>query len=533
MKKRILLVNDFSQLPSGYALYGRNLLEGLSKNYEVAELACYTDGKDPRIANCPWAVFPNKPTDPIKLENYNANPIAEHGDHMFNSVLLDWKPDYVLDFRDAWVLEFETRSPLRDYFSHVIMPTIDAAPNAADWIDYYAQADAILTYTEFGKDLLLSQTDKCNFIGIASPATSDFFHVKTQKEREYIKNKLSIPGNVLFGTVMRNQSRKLFADLFKAFQMFLDDKKHNNTFLYCHTSFPDLGWNIPELLMEYELTNRVLFTYRCKKCAAVTSRFFSDVVCFCESCGTFNNCIAGPNNGLLDEELCCIYNVMDWYIQLSENEGFGIPMIEAAACGVNIMGMPYSATKSILENLNGLNIPIADYSKEASTGRLKARPNIKKLSELLLVSKVFTPTLERRDKNSSLCKKTYSWNSVIKSWIEAIEKARPAKRKWNDPVRIIQEKPLLDIKGPYNQANYLVGEVFGRPEMIGSQFWRRLVKDLTYNVRIGSTGEYYYNESSDKTSLNSVKFSYEDAYNDIIKLVNYYNVWENHRISTL
>lgn len=536
MKKKLLLINDFSQSPTGYALYGRNLLSGLqARGYNVAELACYITPDDKRIKHCSWPVFANKPLDPERKAAYDANPHAEHGDFSFHQVLLDYKPTHVLDIRDPWAFEFEIRSPLRDYFSQILMPTVDAFPNSPDWIDYYSQANALLTYSEFGRDSIFNQGENFNFMGIASPATSEFFHQKLFPEKQMLKDKLSIPGNYLIGTVMRNQPRKLYADLFEGFRAFLSLSERKDVFLYCHTGFPDLGWNIPELLIEYELTNRVFFTYRCKNCTAVTSRFFSDSVCHCQSCGKFENCIAGPNNGLTDPELSCIYNCMDGYIQLSKNEGFGVPLIEAASCGVPIAAMPYSATESILNNLGGYRISIESFEKEASTGRMLAKPNQVSLIEAF---HYFCDTSKETlyilgSQFSEKCKTVYSWIQVVDSWIRAIEKAKRAKRKWDEPIIQYQPGPMLDIKGPAYQATYLLTHVLGRPQMVGGQLWRRLVKDLTYNTRVSSFGDFYFNEMSEKDSLKHISFSYKDAYEEMLKLVEYYNVWEQHRITSL
>ena len=71
------------------------------------------------------------------------------------------------------------------------------------------------------------------------------------------------PDCKIIGTVMRNQRRKLYPDLFEAFKKFLDKAEDKNYYLYCHTSYPDLGWDIPELLNEHGIGSKVLFTYIC------------------------------------------------------------------------------------------------------------------------------------------------------------------------------------------------------------------------------------------------------------------------------
>ena len=69
---------------------------------------------------------------------------------------------------------------------------------------------------------------------------------------------------------MRNQKRKLIPELLYSFRQTLDTLEKDNydlgkkLYLYLHTSYPDAGWDIPELLKQTRLANKVLFTYFCR-----------------------------------------------------------------------------------------------------------------------------------------------------------------------------------------------------------------------------------------------------------------------------
>jgi len=51
--------------------------------------------------------------------------------------------------RDWWMDEFVLRSPFRNYFKFIWMPTIDGEPQKEMWLDSYKQCDGILTYLTF------------------------------------------------------------------------------------------------------------------------------------------------------------------------------------------------------------------------------------------------------------------------------------------------------------------------------------------------------------------------------------------------
>ena len=161
--KKVLFCSEASWLSTGYSVYTKEVLGRLNQvdGLEVAELACYVDRNNPQIKSTPWKVYANKPVpgDPT-LNSYNGNPSAQFGEQQFNGTLLDFQPDVVMDIRDWWMIEFEQRSPFRDFFHWSIMPTVDAEPQDLQWINTYASADsvsiddlrgAVLTVEWFGR----------------------------------------------------------------------------------------------------------------------------------------------------------------------------------------------------------------------------------------------------------------------------------------------------------------------------------------------------------------------------------------------
>ena len=68
-------------------------------------------------------------------------------------------------------------------------------------------------------------------------------------------------------------------------------------------------------------------------------------------------------------------NCFDVYVQYANSEGFGLPQVEAAACGVPVMGTDYSAMESVLRKLGGTPIRPAALYKELETGCYRAVPN--------------------------------------------------------------------------------------------------------------------------------------------------------------
>lgn len=537
MRKKVLLCTEFSELATGYGVYAKNLLNRLKDKYDVAELACYVSQNDSRLNNVPWTIFPNKPLENTKeMQAYLSSPTFEYGEYRFNEVLISFKPDYVLDFRDPWAFEFQSRSPFREYYNWVISPTIDAAPQNAEWVDLYSEADGILTYSKFGMDLLKNEYGLNNLKTVASPAASQDFKPLSLEERKNIRSSIGISDDMfVIGSVMRNQPRKLFPDLLKSFQIFL--QSHPKAYLYLHTCFPDVGWNIPELLIESGLSSRVLFTYKCKNCDNIEVCRFSDSLRFCNKCNNFTSSIAGIGNPLNDQELNLVYNLFDCYVQYATNEGFGIPVVEASQAGIPAIVIDYSSMEDFKSTVGAIPLEPMAYTKESSTSRLMAVPSESNLIDVL--NDFYSLKTIDRNKlyeiglmSNELSKKEYNWDKNAKAWIDAIESTPTKNKNWLSRPDIKQPDPPIEnhFYSPEDQATYLITNVLKKPELMYRQLWRRLVKDLTYKTRLKSVSSGpYFREDAVKDHLKHENFNFTSAYSEMVELRNYYNFWEKNR----
>lgn len=535
-KKKILWVNEASWKNTGYSVYGREVLSRLNKieEFEVAELACYATEAMCAEHPTPWKKYANRPEESSpEFEKYVNNASRVFGEEKFNEVCLDFQPDIVMDIRDWWMFEYQQRSPFRDFFHWAIMPAVDAAPQNPQWINTFASADSVLAYSEFGMDTMKKQCDHINTIGVASPAASNDFYPVADKVAH--KDSMGLDGNaVIVGTVMRNQRRKLYPDLFKDFRKCLDLSKNPNIFLYCHTYYPDIGWEIPQLIDQFGLNNRVLFSYKCTKCKSFHIDFFKDSVTYCPSCKNFSNKLVGIENPIDQTELNKIYNVFDIYVQYANSEGFGMPQLEAAYAGVPVMSIDYSAMESVIKNIDGIAISPVCYTMECETGCYRAIPNSEEFVNKLL-EYVSRPDLREIGLNmSEKAKQEYDWDKTANVWIEHF-KTIPLKNlnetwKSQPNIRIPAEDIPSDIVDLADQVTYLFNKVLYKPEWIGGYLWSKTIKDCTFGYRVHNSEEdYYFHESHLPNVEKYQKFNYADAAKDFTGLRNQWNEWEKLR----
>ena len=537
-KKRVLFVSEAPWFSTGYSVYTKEVLARLCNlpHLEVAQLGVYASASDPEINKFPWKVYPNKPDKSHpNYETYSKSTSSQFGEFCFNETLIDFHPDIVIDIRDWWMIEYQQRSPFRDFFNWAIMPTVDAKPQSNQWIGTYETANGVFTYSEFGKDVLEAQCDNINIVDVASPAASDSFKPANNKKEHRERFGVS-PDCTIIGTVMRNQKRKLYPDLFASFRKFLDQSKRDDVFLYCHTYFPDIGWDIPNLLEEFSISNRVLFSYKCTKCGKISCDFFNDSLKYCKECNTFTNQLVGISNPITEKDLSDVYNLFDVYVQYANSEGFGMPQLEAAYCGLPVMSVNYSAMESVIKNIDGIPIDVLAFSKECETGCNRAIPNnehfVEQLSTYLSKSKEELNKIGQH--TMSMAHKNYTWDETATKWLNYINNQEliDYDLTWKSPPKIFNpaESIPASVTSIVDKINFIFTDVLFKPEWIGGYFWKRLLKDCTFGYRCESVDPHFYFNESHIQSYNTNKpFSIEEAFTEMRNFRLQINNWEAAR----
>jgi glycosyltransferase involved in cell wall biosynthesis len=550
-KKRILFCSEATFLNTGYATYTREILNYLHSTgkYEIAEMASYGQKNDPRAANIPWkyyGVAPNTECEPKSSEEeintYNSNPTNQFGGWAFEHVCLDFLPDFVCDIRDFWMLDFAERSPFRPYFKWVIMPTVDARPQARQWIATYANADACLTYSDWAGGVLEDQSGgKINYLGSSPPSAHPAY--KPVEDKDAHKLSMGIdPEYKVIGTVMRNQRRKLYPDLFEAFKLFLDKSENKKYYLYCHTSYPDLGWDIPELLHQHELASNVLFTYICPETKKSFVSTFKGAIAQSPYTDKWGSTLSNVKNGLSYEELAKVMNCFDLYTQYANSEGFGLPQVEAAACGVPVCGTDYSAMESVLRKLGGYPIKPAALYKELETGCLRAVPDNQEAANYFL--NFFSKSDEWRyikgEHTREQFEEYYQWHLSGSVWEKYFDETEPVsyEKGWASQPKLHQSAQKIEIKGNENHSHlskWLITNVLGDQSKLNTFFESRMTRDLIYNQSTSSTGGMYFNESSAAFDGQNHRtpFNFNVAYDQMKMQCDLRNHWEQARVQKI
>jgi len=536
-KKRVLFVSEASYLNTGYATYSREVLKRLysSSKYEVAEFSIYGGIEDKRRSSIPWKNYPNMPDPQNEEQNkvYGSDSMNQFGKWRFERVCIDFKPDVVLTIRDWWMDAFIQHSPLRKYFKWIWMPTVDASPQNEEWIDSFSDADTILTYSDWAVDVLKSQSDQMNVKCAAPPSASeDFFQIPNKSAH---KERMGIdPSWKIIGTVMRNQRRKLFPELFEAFGKYLKKTGKTDVYLYCHTSYPDNGWDLPKYLFENEISSRVLFTYVCEACGATSPSKFSDTAKPCDKCGQFAAKMSNVSSGVDTKTLGAIYNLFDIYIQPANSEGFGLPIVEAAACGVPVLATDYSAMESEVRKLSGYPIKLRTKHVEMETGCDRALPDTNHIVELFekLLDKPEPLRLAEGKKARDAFEKNYGWDKTAKIWAECIDELDYG--NWDAPVDPANPKAdIPEIKNNKELLDFLILAVVNEPKLLNTYSMNKILRDFNFGAVKNNPGGFFYGELSLFNRENYRPFTRDQLINAFRQKAEQKNFWENARLGNV
>lgn len=469
-------------IKSGFGRYTYEVLSRLHQNpnYEIAEFASYL--RDEAPVEVPWKVYPNVPehNNSQEMSVYNSNGLNQFGQWRFEKVVLDFRPDIVFDIRDYWMFAYQELSPLRPYFHWVIGPTIDSIPQKSEWLKTFENADLVLTHTDWAGDYLKSLNRPIN----VGPCISDSVDPEQFKPvswtKTYHKSKFGIPSDaIILGSVMRNQKRKLIAELFKSLRQIIDTTKNTKIFLYLHTSYPEAnGWNIPELLQEYNVYNNVLFTYYNPNNKELFPSLYKGTKIPCIYNSSEYAVFPNVSNGVTNKQLSDIYNLFDIYIQYAICEGLGIPQLEAASCGIPIFAVNYSGMEELTSKLNGVKINYS-LTKELETGSDRANPDnnhlIEKVLEWLNMSKEEKKQLSKQTR--SLLLSHYSWDKTANILTSVFDQIKP-KDVWRVPMETSASTPIPVIPNNRDFINFIVLNILKEPHLLRTHFIQSMIRSL-------------------------------------------------------
>jgi len=391
-KKRILLHSNFCKMFTGFGKHTKNILSYLYKTgkYDLIELSNGFVWDDPRIKSTPWESYGSLPNDPKKLADITSNPVrkasAGYGGEMIDHAIEKFKPDVYIGVEDIWAFRGFFDKPWWNKTNCIIHTTLDSLPILPDAVEAAPKIKNYFVWASFAEKALhkLGHTHVKTVRG--SLETKNFYKLPDEEIND-AKKAFSLENNFIIGFVFRNQLRKSVPNLLDGFKLFDQHHPEANANLLLHTNWTE-GWDIKALIKEKMIDPRkILTTYKCSQCQRFYVSPFAGPTAPCMECNT-NSCqTTGVQNGISEEQLNIVYNLMDVYCHPFTSGGQELPIQEAKLTELITLVTNYSCGEdSCSEESGGLPLEWSEY-REPGTQFIKATTSPQSIYEQL--KKVF------------------------------------------------------------------------------------------------------------------------------------------------
>jgi glycosyltransferase involved in cell wall biosynthesis len=315
----------------------------------------------------------------------------------------DFKADIVISLQDIWVLNPNLLQHIPRWIPYV---PIDHDPIPDEIAARLKQAYRIVSYSKFGEEQIAK-------VGLHSRYIPHMVDVNIFKplDKATVRKALGIPEDVfLFGMVAANKDnppRKSFQEAMDAFKLF--QAKHPKSAMFFHVQVQQQGG--------------------------------FDIIRYAKRIGIEKYIYHMPPYELLykvdREGMAKIYSMMDCLLMPSTNEGFGVPAVEAQACGVPVIVNNFtSMPELIIPGRTGYACDVL-YKRFTPLGSYVGVPSTQSIYEKMEL--IFDSDREQMAKDArEHVTKNYSLEVVMPMWISFLERVQ--KEIYPNPIDNTEKK---------------------------------------------------------------------------------------------
>lgn len=302
-----------------------------------------------------------EPTATVRMPNGStvSNQDDRHGRLSFRDVLKGFRPDVVWTLSDPFMCDYMGQYKPEFGFKLIKHCPVDGAPQPMSWRDAMRDCDMFVPVTEYGSKVLepiFGERLQHIYHGVD---TDKFVPVsKDDPIRMEVRRAVgATESTFIFGFVGHNQWRKQNWNMFPLIKH-LRDGQFRICF-YCEqatlTPWDEINrqWGMPpeqcrhcrklwtESSIPEKLDVRLWFHCFARKTGIAWPTAQMEYQWKLEDAMIYTKGMT-EGGGIADSEMPALYQALDGYLCLSGGEGFCLPVLEAAACGVPNLYTNYS-----------------------------------------------------------------------------------------------------------------------------------------------------------------------------------------------
>jgi glycosyltransferase involved in cell wall biosynthesis len=293
-KKKILVLTEMAFRGSGYYYLMSPILQGMSKDYDIKVIGLSYNGAEHSYG---FSIIPAK-------EVQESVAIAQ-------AIICG------LDIP----LQISIQSSLAQLgIKYIAVTPLENPPLTQSWAASLMAMDYVFFISELGKQAAL-KAGLTNVDHLVVGADTTTFYPATEEERNKIREDLGITDQFTILTVADNQERKNLWAEFEIISKLKKDGKKVKFILVTREHSP-VGHKLRDMAMNYDLNKELVIVER----------------------------------GIESDQLRNLYVASDVYLSASKAEGLGIPILEAMAGGLPVVGCDTGAITELLQDGRGFLI---------------------------------------------------------------------------------------------------------------------------------------------------------------------------------
>ena len=376
-KTTVLWISEQPTRPTGYGTVTREYVKRLADSCNVFVMAWDHHGEDIQHSEG-WTMVHGGSNFGADLLNHKGT--ATITDYQINRL----RPDVVVSLTDIWNTAAIVRACNRAGVPHISHIPIDGYPINRKFDELLGMTHTPLFMSEFGAEEMNKMVKRLHSTKGKAPEshrnpvidryeTEDIhflhhgvdttvFAPVTDEEKADMRSKLGLPWDTVFLSVGRNGNRKQIPRLLQAFKGMLGRVPNPASIgLILHTGDPTDshrlgGWDLPAMVEDMGLQANI----------------------------TFSDTSASPVMGLDKRQMARLYQISDFHVSATGGEGFGIPSLEAMACGLPIILPDNSTGPELIGGERGWLVDNATTIIGPSHGNTMTLVDIDALSDALL-----------------------------------------------------------------------------------------------------------------------------------------------------